>query len=88
VIMLTRRVSRPNGEFLGIVAGVAELRYFGDFYQAISTEGESVSLFRRDGTILARYPRVGKMIGEKNSSQSRGTRQSRPAAAPIGRQAT
>ena len=69
--MLTRRVSRPNGEFLGIVAGVAELRYFEDFYQAISTEGESVSLFRRDGTILARYPRVEKMIGEKISSQSR-----------------
>jgi len=71
VIMLTRRVSGPNGEFLGIVAGVAELRYFEDFYQAISTEGESVSLFRRDGTILARYPRVEKMIGEKISSQSR-----------------
>ena len=72
VIMLTRRISGPNGEFLGIVAGVAELRYFEDFYQAISTdEGESVSLFRRDGTILARYPRVEKMIGEKISSQSR-----------------
>ena len=66
--MLTRRVSGPNGEFLGIVAGVAELRYFEDFYQAISTEGESVSLFRHDGTILARYPRVEKMIGEKISS--------------------
>ena len=72
VIMLTRRVSGPNGEFLGIVAGVAELRYFEDFYRAISTdEGESVSLFRRDGTILARYPRVEKMIGEKISAQSR-----------------
>jgi len=72
VIMLTRRISGPNGEFLGIVAGVAELRYFEDFYQAISTdEGESVSLFRRDGTILARYPRVEKMIGEKISPQSR-----------------
>ena len=72
VIMLTRRVSGPNGEFLGIVAGVAELRYFEDFYRAISTdEGESVSLFRRDGTILTRYPRVEKMIGEKISTQSR-----------------
>ena len=72
VIMLTRRISGPNGEFLGIVAGVAELRYFEDFYRVISTdEGESVSLFRRDGTILARYPRVEKMIGEKISPQSR-----------------
>jgi len=27
-IMLTRRVSGPRGEFLGIVAGVVEARYF------------------------------------------------------------
>lgn len=71
VIMLTRRIRGPNGEFLGIVAGVVELRYFEDFYRAISTsEGESVSLFRRDGTILARYPRVEDMIGTKISVQS------------------
>jgi len=71
VIMLTRRVSGPNGEFLGIVAGVLEARYFEDFYRAISTsEGESVSLFRRDGTLLARYPHLEKMIGTKISAES------------------
>jgi PAS domain S-box-containing protein len=71
VIMLTRRVSGPNGEFLGIAAGVVEARYFEDFYQAITTnEGESVSLFRRDGTLLARYPHIEKMLGEKISTES------------------
>lgn len=71
VIMLTRRVSGPNGEFLGIVAGVVEARYFEDFYRAISTsEGESVSLFRQDGTLLARYPHLEKMIGNKISVES------------------
>jgi PAS domain S-box-containing protein len=71
VIMLTRRVSGPRGEFLGIVAGVVEARYFEDFYRAISTnEGESVGLFRRDGTLLARHPHLEGMIGEKVSAES------------------
>jgi PAS domain S-box-containing protein len=71
VIMLTRRLSGPSGEFLGIVAGVVEARYFEDFYRAISTsEGESVSLFRLDGTLLARYPHLEKMIGTKISVES------------------
>jgi PAS domain S-box-containing protein len=71
VIMLTRRVSGPRGEFLGIVAGVVEARYFEDFYRAISTnDGESVSLFRRDGTLLARHPHVERMIGTKISVES------------------
>jgi PAS domain S-box-containing protein len=71
VIVLARRVSGPNGEFLGIVTGVVELRYFEDFYRAISTgEGGSVALFQRDGTLLARYPRVEAMIGKKVSTES------------------
>jgi len=71
VIMVTRRVNGPNGEFLGLVAGVVELRYFEDFYHVISTEeGKSVTLFRRDGTVLARYPRVENIIGEKLSTDS------------------
>jgi PAS domain S-box-containing protein len=71
VIMLTRRISGPHGEFLGIVAGVLDLRYFEDLYRAISTdEGESVSLFRRDGTLLARYPRVANLIGQPISTKS------------------
>src|SRR5580704_3911103 len=71
VIMITRRVSGPRGEFLGIVASVVKLQYFEDFYQAVSTEeGKSVGLFRRDGTLLARYPRVEKMIGQKISTES------------------
>ncbi len=69
VIMVTRRVSAPSGEFLGIVSGVVELRYFEDFYRMVSTEeGKAVTLFRRDGTVLARYPRVEKMIGQKIST--------------------
>jgi PAS domain S-box-containing protein len=71
VITLSHRISGPRGEFLGIVLGVVELQYFEDFYRAISTnEGQSVSLFRRDGTLLARYPRVEEMIGQPISTKS------------------
>ena len=35
VVTLTRRISGPSGEFLGIVAGVVEARYFEDFYRAM-----------------------------------------------------
>ena len=47
------------------------MRYFEDFYQDIRTnEGESVALFRLDGTLLARYPRVEAAIGTKISRES------------------
>jgi hypothetical protein len=70
-ITIARRLSGPNGEFFGIAAGYVEARYFEDFYKAISREaGESVSLFHRDGTLLARHPHIEEMTGEKLSTAS------------------
>jgi PAS domain S-box-containing protein len=70
-IMLARRVSAPDGTFLGVVAGVIEARYFVDFYKAVTTEkGGSVSLMRDDGMLLARYPAITKMIGTRLSVNS------------------
>jgi PAS domain S-box-containing protein len=71
-IMVTRRISGPRGEFLGIVAGVIETRYFEDFYRAVATSaGESLSLRFTDGTMLARYPTMSEtVIGTRLSSQS------------------
>src|SRR6185312_8148932 len=66
VLTVTRRIDGPHHEFLGIVLGVIEMRYFEDFYRAIRTnDGESVALFRRDGTILARYPHIDPKIGTR-----------------------
>ncbi len=56
-IFLARRVSDANGEFLGLVLGTVQLRYFEDFYRAISLgEGSSISIQRLDGVMLARVP--------------------------------
>src|SRR5579884_671614 len=63
-IMLARRINGPAGQFLGVAVGVFDATYFEEFYRSISTtEGESVTLFRRDGMVMARYPHLEKMIG-------------------------
>ena len=71
VLTVTRRINGPRHEFLGIVLAVIQATYFEDFYKAIKTsEGESISLFRQDGVMLARHPRVERAIGEKLASES------------------
>jgi signal transduction histidine kinase/FixJ family two-component response regulator len=63
---IARRVSGPQGEFLGIVAGAVAVRYLEEFYKAISLEdGGSVTLLRRDGTILARFPHTEDQMGKR-----------------------
>jgi diguanylate cyclase (GGDEF)-like protein len=58
-IYLAHRVSGPNGEFLGLILGGIQLRYFDDFYRAISLgEGSSVAILRLDGLTLTRFPRT------------------------------
>jgi hypothetical protein len=71
VITMTRRISGPGGEFLGIVLSVMETRYFEEFYRAITPNQErSVGLFHSDGTVLARHPQFDPMIGGKVSAKS------------------
>jgi two-component system cell cycle sensor histidine kinase PleC len=68
---LARRVDGPGGHLLGLVLCAIDIRYFEDFYRSITLkEGGSVAVFRRDGTMLARYPHVEKMMGEKLASRS------------------
>jgi PAS domain S-box-containing protein len=59
---LARRVNGPNGEFAGIVLGLADAQYLEDFYRAISSTDETIALFRRDGTLLTRHPHLETMI--------------------------
>ena len=71
VLTVSRRIDGPHGEFRGIVLGALQLHYLEDSYQAITTrEGESIGLFRRDGTVLARYPHLERVMGEKISPAS------------------
>jgi hypothetical protein len=57
-IFLARRVDAPDGRFIGLVLGAIELKSFEEFYRAIGLpDGSAISLWRRDGMLLARYPR-------------------------------
>jgi len=68
-IYIARRFSGPNGEFLGLVLGAMELRYFEEFYKKVSLGPEgNISLIRRDGMLLARHPNIAASIGKSLAS--------------------
>jgi signal transduction histidine kinase len=65
-IFLARRINGARGVFLGVVVSAIELRYFEDFYRAIALQDNgSVTVVRRDGTILVRHPRTESQIGTR-----------------------
>jgi PAS domain S-box-containing protein len=68
---LARRVDGPGGILLGLVVSTIDARYLEDFHRAITLQdGGSVALCRRDGVLLARYPHVETMTGQKLAVQS------------------
>jgi signal transduction histidine kinase/DNA-binding response OmpR family regulator len=66
---LSRRLSTPSGEFLGLALTGLKVDFFEKFYEAVSLGADSaLSLYRRDGTLLARYPVVDGMLGRSFKS--------------------
>jgi signal transduction histidine kinase len=64
-IYLARRVSTTEGGFAGLVLAAIEMGYFESLYGSLTRPGEGLSLFRDDGVLLARHPRVEAFIGER-----------------------
>ncbi|CAO3439370.1 response regulator [Azospirillum endophyticum] len=68
-IYLARRISGPDGSFVGLVLGAVELSYFERLYKALQPDGDgSISLWRRDGILLARHPMlpdIGRALGQR-----------------------
>jgi diguanylate cyclase (GGDEF)-like protein len=86
-IYLAHRVNGPTGEFLGIILGAIEMRYFEDFYRAISLHsGSTISLQRLDGTMLARFPptdTIGKVFSNSTRLMPNGISGSLRETSPI-----
>ena len=65
-LFFARRISAPDGTFLGAAVAVIDVTDLLEFYRTISTAvGVRVTLLRRDGMVLARYPKtssIGKMM--------------------------
>jgi diguanylate cyclase (GGDEF)-like protein len=65
-LFFARRVSGPDGQFLGLIVGVVDVDYLNDFYRAATAHlGEAVTLLRSDGAILMRYPNPASALGVK-----------------------
>ncbi|HEX3994244.1 MAG TPA: cache domain-containing protein, partial [Acetobacteraceae bacterium] len=56
---IARKVTGPDGEFLGLILGSMRLRYFEELYHAASLGPDAtITLRRQDGILLARDPHV------------------------------
>jgi len=70
-IVLSRRINRPDGSFYGVVAGSIRFSYFHELFGALSLdEGDTITVLRRDRTIIMRTPFDLDVIG-KNLSERR-----------------
>ena len=64
-VYLSRRLNGAEGTFRGVVAAAVTLSYLESFYRAVTPENRAITLLRRDGTILVRYPPVEPQIGRR-----------------------
>jgi hypothetical protein len=65
---LSKRVNDKQGEFVGLVLVGLSVDFLTEFYEKISKnmgKGITISLFRDDFTLLARYPSLDTAIGNK-----------------------
>ena len=62
--VLARKLTGPNGEFLGAIGRGIEPAHFEKFFASIALgKDAAITMHHRDGTLLARYPHAEEMIG-------------------------
>jgi diguanylate cyclase (GGDEF)-like protein len=63
--VIARKITGPNGEFLGVIGRGIEPANFEKFFASVALgPGATIAMHHRDGTLLARYPHVDEMIGK------------------------
>ncbi len=66
---LSRRLNGSAGEFIGVALVGVSCDFFTDFYRKVHLgDGANITLYRRDFTLLARFPHVDALMGEVNRS--------------------
>ena len=68
-IVLSRRITGEDGRFLGVVAGSIRFSYFHDLFGRLQLgPDDTITVFRRDGTVIMRTPFdldvIGKNLGD------------------------
>ncbi len=64
VVVLSRRITGPDGSFGGVAVVALEAQYFNGLFNAVNLGDQGrISLLRDDGILLARYPMDQVLIG-------------------------
>jgi diguanylate cyclase (GGDEF)-like protein len=72
-IVLSRRITGPDGSFLGVVAGSIRFSYFHELFSHLTLgPGDAICVMRRDRTIIMRTPFDLEVIGKKLGDMPRG----------------
>lgn len=69
VFYLAKRLNDKNNQFLGVVLVGVSVEVFSSLYERIGGnlgEGAALTLYRKDKTLLTRWPLVEKLIGKTN----------------------
>jgi diguanylate cyclase (GGDEF)-like protein/PAS domain S-box-containing protein len=67
-LLISRRITGPSGEFLGLVTRGIATDSFEKFFAPLALGKDAViSMFHRDGTMMARYPHIDDLIGRNFS---------------------
>jgi diguanylate cyclase (GGDEF)-like protein/PAS domain S-box-containing protein len=63
--VFSRRLTGADGVFLGVLERRVNPAVFEKFFASVTLgEGAAISMFHRDGTMIARHPHVDSMIGQ------------------------
>src|SRR2546423_12552719 len=66
-IVIARKISGANSEFLGMITRSIAPEYFEAFFSSVVLPFGAISLLHQDGTLLARYPHVAGAVGQSFS---------------------
>jgi diguanylate cyclase (GGDEF)-like protein len=62
--VIAHKITGAKGEFLGVITRVVTPEKFEKYFASVALgEGAAISMYHRDGTLLARYPHIDAMIG-------------------------
>lgn len=67
-VVVARRISGNDGEFLGMVTRSISPDVFESFFSSAVLEDGGIAILQQDGTLIARYPHVEGAVGQNFSS--------------------
>ncbi|HLJ00623.1 MAG TPA: EAL domain-containing protein, partial [Bradyrhizobium sp.] len=63
--VIAHKLTGANGQFLGVITRTIVSATFENYFAAVALgEGAAISMYSRDGTLIARHPHVERMIGK------------------------